>query len=100
MAIGSVALLATTGLVVAAFVVSLAGGPPGPTYLTAFAVKLALVLGLGIVAGVNCWGLTPLASRDPARARRAMSWTLAIELLLALALIVTVAELGLLDPGR
>jgi len=100
MAIGSVALLATTGLIVAAFVVSLAGGPPGPTYLTAFAVKLALVLGLGIVASINRWALTPLAARDPASARRAMSWTLAIELLLAFALLATVAELGLLDPGR
>lgn len=100
MAIGSVAALATTGLIIAAAVVSLAGGPPGKTYLTAFAVKLALVLGLGVVASVNRWGLTPLAARDPAKATRAMYWTLAVEQLLAVALLVSVAQLGLLDPGR
>jgi len=100
MALGAVAALATTGLIVAAIVVSLAGGPPGPTYLTAFAVKLALVLGLGAVASVNRWALTPLAAGDPAKAARALYWTLALEQTLALALLVTVAQLGLLDPGR
>jgi putative copper resistance protein D len=98
MAIGAVAALATTGLVIAAVVVSLAGGPPGPTYLTTFAVKLALVLALGVVAGVNRWGLTPLAARNPAKASRAIYWTLAVEQVLALALLVSVAQLGLLDP--
>lgn len=100
MAIGAVAALATTGLIIAAAVVSLAGGPPGKTYLATFAVKLALVLGLGAVASVNRWGLTPLAARNPATARRALWWTLALEQTLALALLITVAQLGLIDPGR
>lgn len=100
MAISAVAALVTTGLVIAAAVVSLAGGPPGKTYLTTFAVKLVLVLALGVVASVNRWGLTPLSARDPAKAGRALYWTLGLEQLLAVALLVTVAQLGLLDPGR
>lgn len=100
MAIAAVAALATTGLIIAAAVVSLAGGPPGKIYLTTFAVKLALVLVLGVVAGVNRWGLTPMAAHDPAKARRALWWTLAVEQAFALALLATVAQLGLIDPGR
>lgn len=100
MALGAVAALATTGLIIAAAMVSLAGGPPGPAYLTTFAVKLALVLGLGAVASINRWGLTPLLGRNPATARRALWWTLGLEQFLALALLITVAQLGLLDPGR
>jgi len=99
MAIGAVAALATTGLIIAAAVVSLAGGPPGKTYLITFGVKLALVLGLGVVASINRWGLTPLAAHDPVKARRMLWWTLAVEQSLALALLATVAQLGLLDPG-
>jgi putative copper resistance protein D len=99
MAIGCVAVLATTGLVIAAVVVSLAGGPPGPPYLITFGVKLALVLCLGVVAGVNRWALTPLSARNPSAAARALWWTLGVEQLLALALLVTVAQLGLLDPA-
>ncbi|CAN7420777.1 CopD family protein [Phenylobacterium sp. LjRoot225] len=99
MAIGAVAALATTGLVIAAVVVSLAGGPPGPTYLMTFGVKLALVLCLGVVAGVNRWAVTPLSARNPAAASRALWWTLGLEQLLALALLITVAQLGLLDPA-
>lgn len=98
-AIGCVAALATTGLVIAAVVVSLAGGPPGPTYLATFGVKLVLVLCLGVVAGVNRWALTPLSARNPTAASRALWWTLGVEQLLALALLVTVAQLGLLDPA-
>lgn len=100
MAIGAVAALATTGLIIAAAVVSLAGGPPGKTYLVTFGVKLALVLGLGVVASINRWGLTPLAARDPVKARRMLWWTLGVEQSLALALLAAVAQLGLLDPGR
>jgi putative copper export protein len=99
MAIGCVAALATTGLVIAAVVVSLAGGPPGPPYLMTFGVKLALVLALGAVASINRWGLTPLAAGNPVAARRLLWWTLAVEQFLALALLVTVAQLGLLDPA-
>lgn len=100
MAIAAVAALATTGLIIAAAVVSLAGGPPGKVYLATFGLKLALVLALGVIAGVNRWGLTPLSAHDPAKARRALWWTLAIEQAFALALLATVAQLGLLDPGR
>ena len=99
MAIGAVAVLATTGLIIAAAVVSLAGGPPGRIYLTTFGVKLALVLALGVVASINRWGLTPLAAKNPVAARRALWWTLAVEQSLALALLATVAQLGLLDPA-
>lgn len=100
MAIAAVAALATTGLIIAAAVVSLAGGPPGKVYLATFGVKLALVLALGVVASINRWGLTPISARDPARARKALWWTLAVEQAFALALLATVAQLGLLDPGR
>jgi putative copper resistance protein D len=100
MAIGAVAALATTGLIIAAAVVSLAGGPPGRIYLATFGVKLALVLALGVVASINRWGLTPLSARDPVRARRALWWTLAMEQSFAVALLAVVAQLGLLDPGR
>lgn len=99
MAMTSVAALATTGLVIAAVVVSLAGGPPGPAYLTAFGIKLALVLALGVVASINRWGLTPLAARNPAGAKAALWWTLTIEQLLAFALLAAVAQLGLMDPA-
>ncbi|CAN7455098.1 CopD family protein [Phenylobacterium sp. LjRoot219] len=99
MAIGAVFALATTGLVVAAVVVSLAGGPPGKAYLTAFGVKLALVLGLGAVASLNRWGLTPLAARNPAGAKKVLWWSLATEQLLAFALLAVVAQLGLMDPA-
>lgn len=98
-AIGAVAVLVTTGLIIAAAVVSLAGGPPGKTYLITFAVKLALVLGLGVVASINRWALTPLSAHDPVKARRMLWWTLAVEQSLALALLATVAQLGLMNPG-
>jgi putative copper resistance protein D len=100
MAMAAVAALATTGLIIAAAVVSLAGGPPGKIYLATFAVKLALVLALGVVASINRWALTPMSAHDPAKARRALWWTLATEQAFALALLVTVAQLGLLDPAR
>jgi putative copper resistance protein D len=99
MAVGAVAALATTGLVIAAAVVSLAGGPPGPAYLTIFGVKLALVLALGVVASVNRWGLTPLSAHNPAVAKKALWWSLATEQLLAFALLAVVAQLGLIDPA-
>lgn len=100
MAMAAVAALATTGLIIAAAIVSLAGGPPGKIYLATFAVKLALVLALGVVASINRWALTPMSAHDPAKARRALWWTLATEQAFALALLVTVAQLGLLDPAR
>lgn len=98
-AIGAVAVLVTTGLIIAAAVVSLAGGPPGKTYLVTFGVKLALVLGLGVVASINRWALTPLAAHDPVKARRMLWWTLGVEQSLALALLAVVAQLGLTNPG-
>lgn len=99
MAVGSVFALATTGLVIAAVIVSLAGGPPSKAYLTVFGIKLALVLALGVVASLNRWGLTPLAARNPAGAKKVLWWTLATEQLLAFALLAVVAQLGLIDPA-
>ena len=98
MALASVGVLATTGLVIAAAVVSLAGGPPGKTYLTVFGVKLGLVLALGLVASLNRWGLTPLVQRSSG-AKKALWWSLASEQLLAFALLAVVAQLGLIDPA-
>jgi putative copper resistance protein D len=99
MGIGAAFLLATTGMIAAAWVVSLAGGPPGPRYLVTFAVKLGLISLLIAVASVNRWALTPLSASDPARAVSLLRWTVGLEQLLALAVVATVALLGQLDPA-
>lgn len=98
-AMAAVAALFTTGMIAAAAILATAGRPPGRMYITTFAVKLALALGLLAVASVNRWGLTPLSARKPQAAARAMLVTLGLEQLLALALLATVARLTQLDPG-
>jgi putative copper resistance protein D len=98
-ALAAVALLVTSGMIVAVAVLSLAAGPPGMTYVKTLALKLALVAGMLAVASLNRWRLTPLAERDPAAARRAFAWTLASEQLLALAVIAVAAQLGQFDPS-
>jgi putative copper resistance protein D len=98
-ALATVALLAVTGMATAVAVLTLAGAAPGMTYVKTLGVKLALVAGMLGLASLNRWGLTPLAGRDPAAARRALAWTVAGEQTLALAVIAAVTLLGQLDPS-
>jgi putative copper export protein len=98
-AVGAVAGLAATGMISAAAIVGMAARPPGPAYLTAFAVKLALVAALLAAAAVNRWALTPLSARAPGKALRGLVWSLGAEQLLALALLAAVARLSQLDTG-
>jgi putative copper resistance protein D len=98
-ALGSVAVLATTGMIAAGTILALADRPPGRLYITTFGIKLALVLALLGVASINRWALTPLAARSPKRAVRLFAWTIATEQVLALALLAVVARLAQTDPG-
>ena len=66
---------------------------------SASAPTIATLFGLGVVASINRWALTPLAAHDPVKARRMLWWTLGVEQTLALALLATVAQLGLMNPG-
>jgi copper transport protein len=97
--LAAVTVLATSGMIVAMVIFTLARGVAGATYLTTFGVKLALVAGLLALASLNRWWLTPLAERDPVGARRAFAWTVAVEQVLALAVIATVTLLGQIDPS-
>jgi len=98
-AIWAVALLVTSGMIVAVTVVILAGGSLGRRYLETFGVKLTLVAAMLALASLNRWRLTPLAEHDLAAARGAFAWTVVVEQLLALTLIATVTLLGQLDPS-
>jgi putative copper resistance protein D len=98
-ALATVALLVTTGMIIAAAVLALAAGPPSMTYVKTLLTKLALVAAMLGVASVNRWRLTPLATRDPAAARRALTWTVAAEQVLALAVIAAVTLLGQISPS-
>ncbi len=98
-AMAAVALLVTSGMIVAAVVLTLARGAAGATYLATFGAKLTLVAGMLALASLNRWRLTPLAERDPAAARRALAWTVAGEQVLALGVIAAVTLLGQIDPS-
>jgi len=98
-ALAAVALLVTSGMVVAVAVISLAQGPPGMTYVKALGAKLALVAIMLAIASLNRWRLAPLAARDPRAARRAFAWTVAAEQALALAVIAAATLLGQISPS-
>jgi putative copper export protein len=98
-ALAAVALLVTSGMIVAFAIVAAAGGALSKTYLGTFGLKLALVAAMLALASLNRWRLTPLAERDPAAARRAFAWTVAAEQVLALAVIAAVTLLGQTDPS-
>jgi putative copper export protein len=98
-ALAAVAVLATSGMIVAMVVFTLARGAAGGTYLSTFGVKLGLVVGMLALASLNRWRLTPLAERDPAAGRRAFAWSVAAEQALALAILATVTLLGQTDPA-
>ena len=71
----------------------------GRAYLQTLAVKLAFVLGLLALAGVNRFRLTRLMAREPARATRLLRRTILAEQALGLGALASVALLGQLDPA-
>jgi putative copper resistance protein D len=99
--LGAVAVTAVlaTGLVSVAFVTEIAGGSLGPLYLGTLAVKLAVVAVLLGLAAVNRLRLTPMVDRGDERGARSLQRTVLFEQLVALAVVVSVAFLGELDPA-
>jgi putative copper export protein len=61
-------------------------------------LKLAFVAGLFAIAAVNRFKLTPMARRDPVRARAALRRAIVLEQGLGLGAVASVALLGQLDP--
>jgi putative copper resistance protein D len=93
-----VALVLATGVAALAFMLAGAHGRLGPTYTQALLLKLAFVAGLLGLAAVNRFRLTPMMTRDPAKARTALQRSIVAEQVLALGALAAVALLGQLDP--
>jgi copper resistance protein D len=99
-AIGAVcvALVLATGIGALAFMLAGAHGRLGATYTEALLLKLAFVAGLLCLAALNRFRLTPMMTRDPAKARTALQRSIVAEQVLALGALAAVALLGQLDP--
>jgi putative copper resistance protein D len=94
----SLAAVVASGLGTLWFVLLDARGSLGAGYTRTLVLKLAFVLGLFALAAFNRFRLTPLMSRDPAPARRALRRTIVLEQALGLGALASVAVLGQLDP--
>jgi putative copper resistance protein D len=101
MAYGAVALVALTGIVNTVLLVGSIGRLRETAYGRLLLVKLALVLLLLAVAVINRFVLVPWIRSDerPWSRTTALSWTIAIEQLLGLAIIGVVSLLGTLPPA-
>ncbi len=95
----SVAAVLVTGAATLVFVALDTRAGLGRAYLQTLAVKLAFVLGLLVLAGVNRFRLTRLMAREPARATHLLRRTILAEQALGLGALASVALLGQLDPG-
>jgi putative copper resistance protein D len=95
----SVGTVLVTGAATLIFVALDTRAGLGLAYLQILAVKLAFVLGLLALAGVNRFWLTRLMARQPARATRLLRRTILAEQALGLGALASVALLGQLDPG-
>jgi copper transport protein len=99
LAVGVVGLLALAGFVVAAIQLGGLAALTGTPYGQRLIAKLALVLLLVAAAGVNKLWLTPRLTLQPlARAR--LQASIAVELLLVLAILAVTASLGQTVPPR
>lgn len=100
-AMGAVAvtLILATGLASIAVVVAVAGGRPGPLYTQVLIIKLALVSGLLVAAAANRFWLTPRLARHPRETLTTLRRTVALEQVLGLGILASVATLGQLDPA-
>ncbi|MFO1057657.1 MAG: copper resistance protein CopC [Dongiaceae bacterium] len=99
LAVGVVGLLALAGFVVAAIQLGDLAGLTGTAYGQRLIAKLALVLLLLAAAGVNKLWLSPQLATEPlARAR--LRTSIAVELLLVLAILSVTASLGQSVPPR
>lgn len=99
MAFIAVMVVLGSGLVSLLEVVVMSGGGVGPRYLRVLIVKLLLVGALLAIAAVNRLWLTPLAERKLTSALGPMRISLALEQLVALALVASATLLGQLDPS-
>jgi putative copper resistance protein D len=93
-----VAMVLATGVGALAFMVVGAGGRLGASYTQVLVLKLAFVAGLLCLAAVNRFRLTPMMTRDPAKARTALRRSIIAEQILGLGALAAVALLGQLDP--
>lgn len=93
-----VALLLATGIV---NTLAIAGWPPvwAATWTVLLAAKLALVLAMLGLAGLNRWRFTPALAKGGAGARRHLRLSLTAETVLGFAVLAIVAALGVLDPA-
>jgi len=99
MGAAAVALILATGLASIAVVVAVAGGRPGPLYTRVLIIKLSLVSGLLVAAAANRFRLTPRLARHPRETLATLRRTVALEQVLGLGILASVATLGQLDPA-
>jgi putative copper resistance protein D len=94
----AVSLVLASGLASLAFVAAEAHWRLGTAYLGVLLAKLAVVVGLLIIAWVNRFRLTPRVKTDAAAALAALRRSILIEQGLAVLAVAAVAVLGQLDP--
>lgn len=94
-----VAALVASGIVNSCLLVGTIPALLGTAYGHLLLIKLAMVLAMLALAAVNRQALTPAFGRDPRRALRALAWTISLETVLGLGVLVVVGALGASTPG-
>lgn len=97
-ALGAVVLLFGAG---GALLGTLTGWELGlsSSYQQAFAIKLALFLGIILIAAANKFAITPLLRRAPSRGRNALRLAISVEIVIAISIVVATAPATSFSPG-